>query len=157
MINDLKKYTIKLLTEKDLNQVLVLDNICFGGLWSLDGYRREIESPNSCLLIMTIDNSSQEKVIGIACFWEILEEAHITILAIHPDFQSQGLGKYLLKHLLQEVEKKGLERATLEVSKKNIKALNLYQQFAFKVAGKRKKYYAKTGEDALILWKNILV
>lgn len=116
----LKNIQIKLLTEKDLNQVLVLDNICFGGLWSLDGYRREIESPNSCLLIMTIDNSSQEKVIGIACFWEILEEAHITILAIHPDFQSQGLGKYLLKHLLQEVEK-GLERATLEVSKKILK------------------------------------
>ena len=54
---------------------------------------------------MTIDNSSEEQVIGIACFWEILEEAHITILAIHPNFQGQGLGQSLLEHLLQEAEK----------------------------------------------------
>ena len=114
----LKNIQIKPLTEQELNQVLVLDNICFGGLWSLDGYRREIESPNSCLLIMTLNNSPPEQVIGIACFWEILEEAHITILAIHPDFQSQGLGKYLLEHLLQEAEKKRIRKSNFRSIRK---------------------------------------
>jgi [ribosomal protein S18]-alanine N-acetyltransferase len=144
---------IKPLTEEKLVQVLELDDLCFGGLWSLDGYKREIESPNSCLLILTINISQSEKVIGLGCFWAILEEAHLTILAIHPDFQGQGLGKLLLGNLLEEAEKRNLERATLEVGENNKKALNLYQKFGFKEAGRRKKYYKKTGEDALILWK----
>ena len=151
----LQKIQFKLLTEKELEQVIELDDLCFGGLWSLEGYRREIYSPNSILLIITIDVNEQEKVIGIGCFWSVLEEAHITILAIHPDFQRQGLGKLLLKNLLAEERKKNLERATLEVGKSNSIALNLYEKLGFTVAGERKKYYKKTGEDALILWKKI--
>ena len=146
---------IKPLTEKELDQVLALDNICFGGLWSLRSYKREIDSPNSSLFIMTIDYQLEEKVIGLACYWAILEEAHITILAIHPDFQGKGLGKLLLNHLLQEINKQDLKTATLEVSANNQKALNLYQKFGFKEAGRRKKYYQKTGEDALVLWKKV--
>lgn len=149
----LSNIQIKPLTEKDLDQVVALDNICLGGLWSLNGYKREIKSPNSCLLVMIIDSECQEKVIGLASFWAILEEAHITLLAIHPDFQGQGLGKSLLNHLLAEIYNKDLKRATLEVAANNFKALNLYQQFGFQEAGRRKKYYQKTGEDALILWK----
>ena len=144
---------IKPLTEKELDQVLALDKTCFGGLWSLNGYKREIKSPNSCLLIMTIDDHLKERVIGFASFWAILKEAHITLLAIHPDFQGQGLGKLLLNHLLSEIDKRHLSAATLEVSEKNFKALNLYQKFGFKEAGRRKRYYQKTGEDALVLWK----
>jgi ribosomal-protein-alanine N-acetyltransferase len=144
---------IKPLTEEELTDVLELDELCFGGLWSLDGYKKEIESPNSCLLILTINIEESEKIIGLGCFWAILDEAHLTILAIHPDFQGQGLGKLLLGKLLEEAENKNLERATLEVGENNNKALNLYQQFGFKEAGRRKKYYKKTGEDALILWK----
>lgn len=144
---------IKSLTEEELTEVLELDDLCFGGLWSLDGYKREIESPNSCLLILTINIEESEKIIGLGCFWAILDEAHLTILAIHPDFQGQGLGKLLLGKLLEEAKNRNLERATLEVGENNKKALHLYQQFGFKEAGRRKKYYKKTGEDALILWK----
>lgn len=144
---------IKPLTEKELDQVVALDNVCLGGLWSLKGYQREIASPNSSLFIMTISSQSEEQVIGLACFWAVLEEAHITLLAIHPDFQGQGLGKSLLNYLLAEAENKGLKRATLEVAENNLKALSLYQKFGFQEAGRRKRYYQKTGEDALVLWK----
>lgn len=149
----LENINIKPLTEKELDQVVALDNVCLGGLWSLRGYQREIASPNSSLFIMTINSQSEEQVIGLACFWAVLEEAHITLLAIHPDFQGQGLGKSLLNYLLAEAENKGLKRATLEVAENNLKALSLYQKLGFKEAGRRKKYYQKTGEDALVLWK----
>jgi len=152
----LEAVKVKNLTEKELDQVLELDSLCFGGLWSLDGYKREIASPNSCLLILTINIKESEKVIGLGCFWSILEEAHLTILAIHPDFQGKSLGKLLLTKLLEKEEKKGLERATLEVGENNKKALNLYKQFGFVEAGRRKKYYKKTDEDALILWKKFI-
>lgn len=149
----LAEIDFQILTEKELEQVLELDEICFGGLWSLNSYKREIESPNSYLLIITVNQGLNKKVIGLGCFWAILEEAHITILAIHPDFQRQGLGSLLLENLLKEAVNRNLERATLEVSENNIKAINLYKKFGFQEAGRRKKYYKKTGEDALILWK----
>jgi len=150
----LAEIDLEVLTEKDLEKVLELDELCFGGLWSLDAYKREIESPNSYLLIININQDLSKKVIGLGCFWAILEEAHITILAIHPNFQRQGLGSLLLENLLNEAVKRKLERATLEVGENNNKAINLYQKFGFKEAGRRKKYYKKTGEDALILWKS---
>jgi ribosomal-protein-alanine N-acetyltransferase len=143
---------LKRLKSAQLSQVMELDKICFGGFWSLDGYRREMESPNSTLLIITIPSSEGEKVIGLGCFWCILEEAHITLLAVHPDFQHQGLGKLLLFSLLKDAVKRNLERATLEVKETNQIALSLYDKFGFKLAGKRKNYYPKTGEDALVFW-----
>jgi ribosomal-protein-alanine N-acetyltransferase len=151
----LTQIELKPLQQKQLEEVIELDQLCFGGLWSLEGYQREIESPNSTLSIITTHINSQEKIIGLGCFWAILEEAHLTILAIHPDFQRQGLGQTLLNHLLEEAIKKGLERATLEVSEHNQTALNLYKKFGFTVAGRRKKYYQATGADALILWKKL--
>jgi [ribosomal protein S18]-alanine N-acetyltransferase len=156
MLNNLY---LKLLTEEYLDHVIKLDQQCLGGLWSIDSYKREIESPNSCLLSLSIfsEENAQEKVIGLGVFWAILEEAHITILAIDPDFQGQGLGKFLLLFLLKEAVKRGLERATLEVKESNEVARSLYEKFGFKLAGKRKKYYQDTGEDALILWLGNLV
>lgn len=151
----LSKIELKPLQQKQLEEVVELDQLCFGGLWSLEGYQREIESPNSNLSIITTHINNQEKIIGLGCFWAILKEAHLTILAIHPDFQRQGLGQILLNHLLEEAIKRGLERATLEVSEHNQTALNLYKKFGFTVAGRRKKYYQATGADALILWKKL--
>jgi ribosomal-protein-alanine N-acetyltransferase len=151
----LQQIKLKQLTDQELEQVLELDNLCFGGLWSLEGYKREIDSPNSELLIICLDIKGEEKVIGLGCFWGILQEAHLTLLAIHPDFQGQGLGKLLLNNLLKSAQQRGLERATLEVGENNQIALSLYQKFGFTVGGRRKNYYQKTGEDALILWKKL--
>ncbi len=143
--------TCQLLTEALLPAVLTLDQVCLGGLWTEAGYRREIESPNSDLLVLLADN----QVIGLGCVWAILEEAHITTLAIHPDYHRQYLGQFLLIQLLQLARHRGLTHATLEVRAANQGALHLYQKLGFQTAGRRKRYY-KDGEDALILWRNQL-
>jgi ribosomal-protein-alanine N-acetyltransferase len=170
---------LQLLTVDQLPAVVELDQRCLGGLWTIDGYQREIDSPNSDLIIWTRVNEnenletnpkelqfpkivlkntsiSQHEVIGIGCLWAILEEAHITILAIDPDYQGKGLGEALLFQLLVSAWKRKLERATLEVKVSNQRAINLYQKFGFKEAGHRKGYYQDTGEDALILWRGDL-
>ena len=154
------------LKAEQLKQVIELDNLCLGGLWTLAGYQRELASTNSSLLVISIpamlaDNcqnsgAKTEKIVGIGCLWAILEEAHITILAIHPDYQGQGLGQLLLCNLLRDAVGRKLERATLEVRPSNQVALSVYQKFGFKIAGRRKGYYQKTGEDALILWRGDL-
>jgi ribosomal-protein-alanine N-acetyltransferase len=209
---------LKPLTLEQLSAVVELDQLCFGGLWTRSGYERELESPNSQLLILETasdagqsgfqtgssevftKNSQQtdcetriqesgirseqedstpqgeshplvnselcllnssgktvptppNSVIGLGCYWSILEEAHITILAVHPDYQRQGLGQLLLYALLRDAKQHQLEWATLEVKPSNQAALSLYQKFGFTEAGRRRRYYKDTGEDALILWR----
>ena len=135
--------------------MVALDRRSLGGIWTLSGYERELNSPNSELLIITLDGED-ETLIGLACSWAILEEAHITLLAIYPDYQRQGLGKLLLYKLLEKAVQRQLERATLEVRVSNQSAIALYEHFGFRVAGERKNYYSQTGESALICWRNDL-
>lgn len=144
------------LTIEFLPDVVELDQRCFGGLWSLDHYQRELESPNSDLIILEAVSSNLlrgKAVIGLGCLWAILDEAHITILAVDPNFQGQGLGKLMLHELLTIAQRRGLERATLEVRASNAIALHLYSKLDFRQAGRRRRYYSD-GEDALILWRS---
>lgn len=171
---------LKPLTAEQLSAAVELDQLCFGGLWTRSGYERELDSPNSQLLVLEAAIGNRESgvrartsealtrnavtteveteltlqplLVGLGCYWEILEEAHITILAVHPDYQRQGLGKLLLYALLWDARMRLLEWATLEVKPSNQAALSLYQKFGFTEAGRRRRYYP-TGEDALILWR----
>jgi len=149
-----------------LGAVLELDHLCFGGLWTLEAYQRELNSPNSVLLGLSPSLASPthpspltprpSPLLAMGCLWAILDEAHITILAVHPAYQRQGLGQAVLLALLQVAADRGLERATLEVRASNQPALSLYQKFGFKIAGRRRRYYKDTNEDALILWRGDL-
>ncbi|XZN98852.1 MAG: ribosomal protein S18-alanine N-acetyltransferase [Microcoleus sp.] len=165
---------IKPLTPEHLPDAVELDRLCFGGIWAIEGYRRELESPNSDLLgLWTWDGAGTgtpplqnragtgtpplqvpPTLIGIGCLWAILEEAHIIMLAIHPQFQRQGLGQALLLALLKSAGDRQLERSTLEVRESNLAAVSLYKKFGFKEAGRRKRYYEDTGEDALVMWRS---
>ncbi|WP_017306414.1 ribosomal protein S18-alanine N-acetyltransferase [Spirulina subsalsa] len=143
---------LKPLSVEQLDAVVELDRLCLGGLWTVEGYQRELDSPNSELLVLSVPGQSH--LLGVGCFWAILDEAHITILAVHPNYHGQGLGKLLLSALLARAGQRGLERATLEVRTSNAVALSLYEKFGFKVAGSRPKYYQNPAEDALILWRS---
>ncbi|HBK96481.1 MAG TPA: ribosomal-protein-alanine N-acetyltransferase [Microcoleaceae bacterium UBA10368] len=174
---------IKHLAPEHLPCAVELDRLCFGGLWAIEGYRRELDSPNSDLLGLwtweTEDCESGQNragqgapplpngagtgapplqisptLIGVGCLWAILEEAHIIMLAIHPSFQRQGLGQALLLALLKSACDRQLERSTLEVRSSNLAAVDLYKKFGFKEAGRRKRYYEETGEDALVMWRS---
>lgn len=103
--------------------------------------------------VLPYSSQSPETVIGLGCYWAILDEAHITLLAVTPPYRGQGLGRWLLLHLLQGARDRGMERATLEVRASNAPALALYRCLGFKTAGRRRGYY-DDGEDALILWCN---
>ncbi len=141
------------LTADWLDRVVELDRICLGQLWSAAQYQREFESPNSDILILI--DVDRQSIMAFGCVWAIVDEAHITILAVHPDYRHQGFGQLMLWGLLQASVDRELARATLEVRVDNAAALQLYEKFGFKVAGRRKKYYDNI-DDALILWKGQL-
>lgn len=147
---------IQVLTDADIPQAVALDRLCLGGLWTEDGYRREVESPNSDLLGLWWRDELEDQscFIGLACLWAILEEAHITILGVHPDYRRRGLGQLLLYTVLKLARCRGLERATLEVRVSNLSAISLYEKFGFREVGVRCRYYQAPEEDGLILWMN---
>jgi [ribosomal protein S18]-alanine N-acetyltransferase len=146
---------IESLTAAEVPEVVELDQICLGGLWKAESYLREIESDKSTLIILCLGKSEfeqQSQIIGMACLWSIVDEAHITLLGIHPDYRQQGLGELLLLTLLKDAIARRLEWATLEVNEHNLAAINLYQKYGFQIAGSRKNYYQPAGDDALVLW-----
>lgn len=157
---------LKPLTPENLPAILELDRLCFGGLWTSEGYQRELDSDCSDLLglflcpltssgagILPASPYPHPRLIGIGCLWAILEEAHITILGIHPEYRKYGLGQAMLVGLMTSALGRKLERATLEVRVSNVAAISLYEKYGFKKAGCRKGYYQDTGEDGLILWR----
>ena len=148
---NLLELKIQSLDREHLSAILELDKACFGGLWSREGYQRELDSPNSEIQGL-FSQKTGEKLLGMGCFWSILEEAHITILAIDSQYHRQGMGAALLYSLIKTARDRHLERATLEVRASNFAAIALYEKFGFKRAGTRRRYYQDNGEDALILW-----
>lgn len=140
-----------------LQALVELDQRTLGGLWTLEGYQRELASPNSHLLMLQYYPAADPspKVIGLGCFWAILDEAHLTLLGIDSPYQRRGLGPWLLLHLLWAARQRRLQRATLEVRPSNSRALALYKRYGFVELGHRRRYYSD-GEDALILWQNHL-
>jgi len=161
--------SIRSISPPVLPAVLELDNLCFGKLWTLEAYQREIDSPNSELLGLFLEKNQDKEgteentydlelttydLLAMGCFWAILDEAHITLLAVQPNYQGRGLGRALLWGLMQAACDRALERATLEVRASNQPAISLYSKFGFQLAGRRRRYYKDTNEDALILWQS---
>jgi ribosomal-protein-alanine N-acetyltransferase len=94
-------------------------------------------------------------LVGYAGFWLVLDEAHITSVTVRRDCRRQGLGRQLLTHLLDVAQNLDVRRATLEVRVSNVAAQRLYEGFGFEIIGRRKGYYAKTQEDALVMLKEL--
>jgi len=153
------KIEIKLLTPAEIEEITALDEICLGGFWQPEAYLREIDSDKSTLIALhlsELNSNTHSRIVGMGCLWSIVDEAHITLLAVHPDYRRQGLGQLILFKLLEDAIARNLAWATLEVNENNLAATNLYQKYGFQVAGKRKNYYQPAGDDALVLWlKNI--
>src|SRR3989440_2393468 len=91
-------------------------------------------------------------IIGFAGLWLMVDEAHITTIAMHPDYRRRGLGEFLLVSLIDIAYTIGAKWVTLEVRVSNYAAQNLYRKYGFREAGLRHRYYSDNQEDALIMW-----
>jgi ribosomal-protein-alanine N-acetyltransferase len=95
---------------------------------------------------------SLASIIGFAGLWLMVDEAHITTIAMHPDYRGRGLGEFLLASLIDIAYDIGARWVTLEVRVSNYTAQNLYRKYGFREAGLRHRYYSDNQEDALIMW-----
>jgi ribosomal-protein-alanine N-acetyltransferase len=92
------------------------------------------------------------RIVGYIGFWKIIDEGHITNIAVHPDFRGLGYGRELIAAMILKAKEMELIAITLEVRKSNKAAISLYESFGFVSSGIRKKYYSDNNEDALIMW-----
>jgi len=134
---------------------VALDQKTLRGVWSQAQYILEINNPMSllvgCYTPVPGRALAELPLWGLGCSWGIGDETHITLLAVLPKLQGQGIGALLLWALLKNSLGQGRAWATLEVAVDNQVALGLYQTFGFQEAGRRPRYYS-SGADALILW-----
>ena len=104
----------------------------------------------------TVSSPAQEaelkSIVGYAGLWLMTDEAHITTIAVDPEYQGYGIGELLLLGLVDRAKQIGARWLTLEVRVSNHVAQSLYHKYTFKEMGVRRRYYSDNGEDALVMW-----
>lgn len=136
---------------RHLAQVMVIEKDSFITPWSERTYFQEIKANQFATYHVALVG---EAVIGYAGYWLILDEAHITNIAVAPKWRRQGVARRLLHQLFVSATEKGACQATLEVRQSNTGAQTLYAEFGFVAAGLRRAYYTDNKENALIMWQN---
>jgi ribosomal-protein-alanine N-acetyltransferase len=146
--------TVRPMRGSDIEPVSKIERQSFTTAWNAQAYVTELSNPNALYLVVTLGDrdTETERVIGYGGLWVIMDEAHVTTIAIIPEFRGRKIGDRLLCAMLQAAMVKGATRATLEVRESNLPARRLYEKYGFAWVAVRKKYYADTNENADILW-----
>ncbi len=147
-------FSIRRMSEEDIEEILAIEQASYRTPWSRRAFESEIRAPHARPLVL--GQPDAPLVLGYICSWRTLDECHILNVAIHPSFRRLGFASHLIDHLLDISRKEGILRHLLEVRVSNEAAISLYKKYGFKVCGVRKRYYADTGEDALIMQRSDL-
>ena len=139
---------IRPMVRADVNRVHEIECTCFRSPWSKLALAGELRNEVAHYLVMEADGV----ICGYGGMWLLFEEAHVTNVAIMPEYRGQGRGKRLMLAMMRYAYKRGAEKMTLEVREGNTVAQHLYATLDFQQNGFRPGYYYDTGEGALILW-----
>jgi ribosomal-protein-alanine N-acetyltransferase len=137
------------MTLDDLDRIMEIEHASFTLPWSRDAFEAELTQNHFAKYLVAIHEG---QVVGYAGVWVILDEGHVTNIAIHPDARGKKLGEALMRELMATAIAHGSERMTLEVRVSNVVAQRMYEKLGFVNAGIRKGYYTDNNEDAMIMW-----
>ena len=140
-------YTIRRMTLADVDGVHAIEMASFPKPWSREDFVKEM-TQNACARYLVAEEAGE--IIGFAGAWIVLDEAHITNIAVTQSRRGRGIGRALTQALLQYAANLGVVYATLEVRRSNTVAQRLYQSLGFEYVGVRKRYYEDNGEDAFL-------
>lgn len=146
-------YLLRAMKEEDISQVVEIEKQSFFSPWSAYAFKCELADNEFAYYLVVTTEDNLEQVLGYGGMWVIIDEAHITNIAIAPEARGKNLGELLLKGLEVVAIENGAVRMTLEVRVSNEKAKALYKRRGFVPTGIRPNYYVDGNEDALIMWK----
>ncbi|ABW20000.1 ribosomal protein S18-alanine N-acetyltransferase [Alkaliphilus oremlandii] len=137
----------------DIDAVLDIEENSFTIPWTRNSFVTELtKNKLSRYVVAEVDGV----VAAYGGMWLIVDEAHITNIAVHPRYRGLGVGKKIVEALLEEGRKINIYRMTLEVRSSNVVAQGLYRQYGFMPCGVRPGYYHDNGEDAIIMWNDVI-
>lgn len=143
-----KNLIIRKACESDIPFIVEIENLSFSTPWSEASFYSEIYKPNSVSRVALIKDG---KIAGYIIVNQILDEAHILNLAVHPGVRRSGTASALLENILKDLRKNGCRLLHLEVRDSNRAACNLYKKFNAETVGSRKNYYLQPQEDAMLM------
>jgi ribosomal-protein-alanine N-acetyltransferase len=146
--------TISPLRRRHLRGVLRIENRVYPTPWSMGLYLAELAAPTGRTYKVARRRGG---VVGYGGVMYVVDEAHVTTLAVHPDERGQGIGARILLALVRAARQEGMTSLTLEVRAGNRAAQGLYRRFGLAPAGVRRGYYKRAGvsgpgEDAVVMW-----
>ena len=141
--------TIREMTADDVEAVMEVERASFAVPWDPDTFMKEMNDNNYAHYFVVEKGG---KVVGYCGLWLIIDEAHVTNIAIHPDERGQKLGEKLFRHTCNRAIEYGAIQLSLEVRVSNTVAQHMYRKFGLVPGGIRKGYYSDNGEDALVMW-----
>ena len=166
-----ESFVVEAMQIEHLDQVRLIERACFPTPWPRNAYRREIESNERArylvvrttsewapaprrqfpLSLFPFGRPAVRDVVAYCGVWVMLDDAHITTIAVDPDYRRLGLGQLLIIQMARIALQARATRMTLEVRMSNEHAQALYRKYGFSDGGVRPRYYSDDFEDALIM------
>lgn len=145
---------IELAREDDVAAIAAIERRVFSDPWSERAFRDVLAHPAmyfACVREQTADGYAAERVRGYVVAWFAGGQGEIANLAVEESARGRGLGSELLDAALDEARGHGTEEVFLEVRSSNVRARELYESRGFVEVGRRRRYYRRPVEDAIIL------
>lgn len=138
---------IRPMVMEDIDRVYEIECDSFSIPWSKESLSQEMENPLAFYSVALVD----EKIVAYGGLWAVMGEGEITNIAVQNTYRKKGIGKQVLKDLLERARQNKVFSITLEVRSSNQAAQSLYMSYGFTPIAIRKKYYQKPEEDAVIM------
>lgn len=137
------------MTLEDVERVGELERLSFPTPWPTEAFVTELTVNQHAKYVVAV----KDRIVVAYCgMWIVVDEAHITNIAVHPGYRGQKIGEKLMRQMMGLAVLLGADRMTLEVRPSNTVARQLYQKLGFEEHGRRKGYYSDNNEDAIIMW-----
>ena len=136
----------------DLPRLLEIERAGFAFPWSEAQLEAELANAWSVQAVaVEPDAEGRERVLGYVIVWVVHDELHVLNVATDPVHRRRGVGRALLEHAAGVGRARGCRLATLEVRRSNEPARALYRALGYREVGVRPRYYAREGEDAILM------
>ncbi len=142
------RLVIEKMAKRHIEAVRAIDRLCYSAPWSAATWRYELSETTRHHVVARVD----DMIVGHAGLLFVLDEVHVTTVAVHPDRQGTGIATRLVSDLLAVALGFGSVSATLEVRATARRTQRLYARFGFQPAGMRRRYYTNPVDDALVMW-----
>lgn len=146
-----KSYSVDFMRERDLHEVVEIEESSGLNRWGHDAYKRELFTNSNSIMLVARNLFSDPSVVGFFAGWIVEDELHVNNVATHRHFRRIGVGRSLMECAIDEARRRGARHVLLEVRASNEAAQLLYKDLGFRFVGRRRDYYRMPIEDALVM------